>query len=206
MFPVQIINSNELSIYSMEIHANELEIYKNRCTSIELEKAGSIHHPTKALEYLASRALKNSIFPEKEFSFDDTGAPYIQGEGFLSISHNQRYVVLIHSKEFKVGIDIECIREKASLVSARFCSDEESAQFDRNSAQEMSLLWSFKETLYKLSDRVGLDLLKDIKVTRSENKILGSVAYVNSIHRFELDYIKQNDNYITFNITKGSVL
>ncbi len=206
MFSIQIINLSELSIYLMEMKDTDLQLYASNCNQTELEKSLFIRHPQKRLEFLASRSLKNSIFPNSELLFDSTGGPYIKGEGFLSLSHNKSYVALIHSREFRVGIDLECIREKAMQVSSRFCSGEESEFFDQTSPRDMSLLWSYKETLFKLSDRVGLSLINDIHVYKNGQKTLGSVKFSDSTRHFELEYIEQNNNFITFNSTKGRLL
>ena len=72
-------------------------------------------------EWLASRLLLNKINPNYSISYNKFGAPELNNECNISISHSKELVAISISKQ-QVGLDIEEISDKALRVSSKFIS------------------------------------------------------------------------------------
>lgn len=199
MLKVEKINLNALSIYLMETTDFQLNFDCSFFTASEENRCFGIKHPQKKIEFIASRYLKYTLFGKAEITYDSTGAPFIHSNEHISLSHCATHVALAHSNSHLIGIDLEPINEKAVRVAEKFCSEEEKHYFDCKNPSDMSLLWSFKETLYKLSDRNELHFLTDIRVDKNENAYIGHVLTSNGVKKFPLFYTLINSTYLTSN-------
>lgn len=206
MSTISIINLNAVSIYLMEIDFSRLEIYESALNELEKSRLENIHHPEKKIEFAASRYLKHHLFGEANIEYDSTGAPEIKDVGFISISHCSSHVVIAKCTEHLIGVDIEEIREKSVKTSRRFITDNEKLFLDQTNEKDMSMLWSFKECLYKLSDRNQLLFQKDILVYKRSGKFYGSILKTDGIYEYELHVENFQNILITFNSSKGKLL
>ncbi|MNU87382.1 phosphopantetheinyltransferase component of enterobactin synthase multienzyme complex [compost metagenome] len=206
MSNVSIINLNAVSIYLMEIDFLQFESYQNSFTAAEKSKIGTIKHPGKKLEYAASRYLKHHVFGSKNIQYDSSGSPYIEGVGFISLSHCNSHIALAVCSEHLIGVDIEEIREKSVKTAPRFITEDEKLFFDQTSQEDMSTLWSLKECLYKLSDRNQLLFQKDILVYKKSERFYGSIQKTNGIYEYELHVERFRNILITFNSGKGKLI
>jgi 4'-phosphopantetheinyl transferase len=89
---------------------------------------------------------------------DATGRPHLPGwpEAAVSLSHSGEWVAALLAPTGQAGIDVELVRDKAQQLARRFLSEEELATLQGAPPSCYSLLWSAKETLYKLAARRGL--------------------------------------------------
>ena len=206
MSNVKIINLTDVSIYLMEASVNLIDTYLKTLNPSEKNRLKAIKHPEKKLEYAASRYLKHQLFGSEELFYDDSGSPYLERSGFISISHSKKYVAIGTCDSFEIGIDIEEINQKALLVQHKFVNEKEKSIFNIHSAKEMTLLWSFKETLYKLSDRNQLIFKTDLQVTKTKSKYLGKTLTTKGFKETILEFIEFDGFLITCNQTKLQLL
>lgn len=206
MSDISIINLNAVSIYLMEINSSRFEAYGLSLNDKEKSRLNEIAHPEKKLEFAASRYLKHQLFGNRHIEYGPTGAPQIKGVGFISLSHCTSHVVIAASPEHPVGVDIEEIRDKAVRTSRRFITDAEKTFLDPTSEKDMSLLWSFKECLYKLSDRNQLLFQRDILVYKKSDRFCGSILKTDGIYEYDLHVENFQNILITFNSGKGKQL
>ncbi|MDO7846955.1 4'-phosphopantetheinyl transferase superfamily protein [Hymenobacter sp. M29] len=97
---------------------------------------------------------------------DNTGRPWLAGAGpgpTVSLSHSGTWVAAILAQDGRAGVDVEEIRDKAHRLASKFLAADEwaaaqaASQAGLNDAStHYSLLWSAKETLYKLSAQRGI--------------------------------------------------
>ena len=102
---------------------------------------------------------------------DATGRPFLVGPGpvpAVSLSHSGEWAaVLLAPPGTAVGVDVEVVRDKALRTARKFLNVDELAVIEpitfldstspTNDAIELcSLLWSAKETLYKLAGQRGI--------------------------------------------------
>lgn len=196
---VQIIKQSDLSVYLMEPDENKRDTYLSNLTPAEIIKFGTIRHPEKQLEFAASRFLRTSLFGLKQIHYSEVGSPYIETEGFISLSHTRGLVGLAHSPVFNVGLDIESVREKAVALHTKFMHPSEAAFFQPDSAFDMSLLWSFKETLFKLADRRGVHFSTDLIIRKESDRYFGTINQFHQLHEYELTHQLFEQYLITCN-------
>lgn len=199
---VQIIKQSDLSVYLMEVNENKLDSYLDSLTDLEIIKFNSIRHVAKRLEFAASRFLRTSLFGKKQIHYSAIGSPYIEDRGYISLSHTDQLVGLAHSTEFNVGLDLESVREKAMQLHSKFIHVSEKEHFAINSAFDMSLLWSFKETLFKLADRKGVHFSTDLIIRKEGERYFGTINQFHILHEYELTYQLYKHYLITCNAGK----
>ena len=128
-------------------------------------------------QWLAGRRLVQQLLraaapgrPLPLLQNEASGRPFLVGPGpvpAVSLSHSGEWVAaLLAAPGAAVGIDVEAVRDKAQRLARKFLTDEEltvtehltapTAAFATAPAELFSLLWSAKETLYKLAGQRGI--------------------------------------------------
>lgn len=98
---------------------------------------------------------------------DATGRPFLAEPGLgpvVSLSHSGEWVAaLLAPADAAVGVDVEVVRDKALRIARKFLNAEELAAtellttaYPDQATEVFSLLWSAKETLYKLAEKRGI--------------------------------------------------
>jgi 4'-phosphopantetheinyl transferase len=132
-------------------------------------------------QWLAGRVLMQhalqaaglaAVPPLPQLLNDPTGRPYLVGTHSVpavSLSHSGAWVaVLLAPPGTAVGIDVEVVRDKALRIARKFLNAAELAAAEGlelldyassptpAATEVFSLLWSAKETLYKLAGQRGI--------------------------------------------------
>ena len=128
-------------------------------------------------QWLAGRVLVQQLLAQHaagqalaQLCNDAYGRPWLSGPGpqpAVSLSHAGEWVAaLLGPSGAAVGIDVEAVREKARRIAPKFLSAAEQAAVAALCAPGAafvaapdalySLLWSVKETLYKLAGQRGI--------------------------------------------------
>ena len=119
-------------------------------------------------QWLAARVLLHRLLPEllptdseTWLENDASGRPLLRGPRpaatTVAVSHSGEWAAVLLSVRDSVGVDIEVVRGKAQRLAAKFLSETEAAAAALTpTAAHFTLLWSAKETLYKLAGRRGL--------------------------------------------------
>ncbi|WP_223649562.1 4'-phosphopantetheinyl transferase family protein [Hymenobacter psoromatis] len=127
-------------------------------------------------QWLAGRVLAQRLLaaaspaPLPLLRNDEAGRPWLAGvrpQPAVSLSHSGEWVAaLLAPPGTALGIDVEMVRDKAQRIARKFLNEKELAIAEKISLppcpglhadQELfSLLWSAKETLYKLAGQRGL--------------------------------------------------
>jgi 4'-phosphopantetheinyl transferase len=122
-------------------------------------------------QWLGGRRLAHALFtefpallpPETLVQNDATGRPWLAGAPagmVVSLSHSGSWVAAVLSRGGRVGVDVEIIRDKAQRLASKFLADHEwahaRAAADAAADTHYTLLWSAKETLYKLAAERGI--------------------------------------------------
>ena len=145
-------------------------------------------------EWIASRLLLNEINPHYSISYNAFGAPELNNESYISISHSKRLVAIIISKQ-QVGLDIEEISEKALRVSSKFISLNNLKDL---TAEKATLIWCCKEAVFKWHQKGGVDFITDIKLHPFENMEKGEVRATFRDIQLILNYQKINNHYLVY--------
>lgn len=168
-FQTEIIEVNAVRIHLLYYKEYDVASYVRLLTEKENARLDSISHDGKRMEFCASRLLKHSLFGDKEIEYHHHGAPFIEGIGFISISHSKNSVGIAVCHDHPLGFDMEEIRDKGKLLAHKFISDHERSFLDPNDALMMTMLWSGKEAMYKLAGRKEIIFKEDLQFqTRSD--------------------------------------
>lgn len=129
-----------------------------------------ISHPNKQKEFAAVRYMAQLICKEnfglayQGIKKDENGKPYFYGISYeISISHCLPYVAIALHASQSVGVDIEKEQEKLLRVAPRVFSEME-INFCKDNLRKTCILWSCKETLYKIYAKKGLIFQTDLLI------------------------------------------
>ena len=150
-----------------------------------------ITHPHKRLQHLAGRYLLRYLFPAfplELIKIADTRKPYLDDEAFhFSISHCSDFAAAIVSRNKRVGVDIEVPTQKVERIKEKFLHAEElvmlNGQLAMHNGQnglassqhfnlpvtnhqinQLTLLWSAKEAVYKWWSYGSVDFSEMIRI------------------------------------------
>ncbi len=139
----------------------------------EIEHIQTISNENRKIEFIQSRLLLREILGSdyKEISYEKSGKPIMDGR-FISISHSRSFVAVIVSKTHSVAVDIEEFRQQVFKITEKFVRNDESNDF--SSLEDLILLWSAKETLFKLSN-ASYDLLDFSVQKNGDSQLVGSI-------------------------------
>lgn len=105
-------------------------------------------------EFLSVRMLLRVMTGDDtlRIGYEDSGKPVLPGWS-VSISHTRGYAALLLARSGRVAVDIEQRSDRVERIAHMFIGDGEPAR----TTDEKLLLWSAKETVYKLysEDRLG---------------------------------------------------
>lgn len=164
MFTYDTVYLKNAVVYIIRYESYCLNDYFSVLFPTELERINQFSSDKRKAEFLATRILKESIFPKKLIEYNEEGRPYIDGVPYISISHCKGCSAIAVSNEHIIGLDIEPIGEKARLLHEKFLNEREKSVLNTEDALEMTRAWSCKETLLKLSGRKGILFKKDILI------------------------------------------
>jgi phosphopantetheinyl transferase len=141
----------------------------------KVEPARLINHPLRQLQHLAGRYLLSLLVPDAlffEIRYDDGGKPYFEnGKLSFSISHSENHVAVIVSEKKQIGIDLQCVTEKALLIKNKFLSEQEFNLLKAVFSDQIlaaSAGWVIKEACYKWLGHQGLNFIEQIRIEQIE--------------------------------------
>jgi 4'-phosphopantetheinyl transferase len=142
----------------------------DKLTEIELERYYSFKNQKRRNEFVATRLLKHDLFGYNEIRYKEHGAPFIEDEGYISISHANLLIGIAFNERYQIGFDVEEIHDKVKNVHTKFLNQHEYTLFDSSKTLDLIIAWSLKETLYKLAGRNFLDFKKDLLILSKSNQ------------------------------------
>ena len=145
-------------------------------------------------EWIASRLLLNEINPNYSISYNAFGAPELNNNSYISISHSKGLVAIIISQQ-QVGIDIEEISEKALRVSSKFVSIN---NLKALTAEKATLIWCCKEAVFKWHQKGKVDFIADIKLHPFESMERGEITAEFRNTQLILSYQKIHNHYLVY--------
>ncbi len=187
-----IISSDDFTLQVLDkpkvITDNDLQ----KLSEQEREAFGGFSNEKKKIEFALSRLMFRDLLGNNysEIQYESCGKPTM-ADFSISLSHSRSYVAVIYSK-YKVAIDIEEYRQQILKITPKFVRDDEKSIF--TSLEDLTVLWSAKETMFKLTN--ASQNLLDFCITRISDKTLeGRVIIDGKISNItNLSYIR-NDNY-----------
>jgi phosphopantetheinyl transferase len=186
----QIIKENNIKIGLWEIEES-LEELLQLTEKISIPNCNT---EKRKKEFLISRLLLNNMSPNSSITYNKFGAPELNNDNCISISHSKRLVAIIISKQ-QVGLDIEEISEKALRVSSKFISLNNLKDL---TAEKATLIWCCKEAVFKWHQKGGVDFITDIKLHPFENMEKGEIRATFRDIQLILNCQKINNHYLVY--------
>ena len=150
----KIIFNKEFKLLIWEIKES-LEDLEKIAPEIKLENK---KNTKRNIEFIIPRILLKYLSKNLRISYNYLGAPTLNNNENISISHTKEFVAIIISKK-SVGIDIEKISNKAKNLSTKFIKKEQRKNLNDEKA---TLIWSLKEAIFKSCLAKGVNFVTDI--------------------------------------------
>jgi 4'-phosphopantetheinyl transferase len=152
-------------------------------------------------EFLSVRALLSELIgKEAKIVYNKNNKPFLRdGSRFISISHSHKLTAILLSTNEKVGIDLEYMSTNIAAIAFKFLNRREKVakrQDDRR--YHLYIHWCAKEALYKICDKEGISIRKNLTVEPFQLQESGTIrghVHTDKINEsFDLHYSKY-DNY-----------
>lgn len=178
-----------------------------QANTYDLGYLDSVTHEGKRLESLAVRVLAQRLLSYWQITYkgiikDIHDKPYLADCPYhISVSHTYGYAVVIIHRLFKVGIDIEFVKEKLIKVAPKYLSTVElrNAQDD---LEKLCIYWCAKEVLYKKNGMKFLSLKDEIFIypfTKQFSGIIrGEILKQGKQESARIVYMKLSDLLIAY--------
>lgn len=160
----------------------------------DFSESNKITSKKRKKEILASRMLLKNMYADLNIKYNEYGAPTVENNKFISISHSKKFVTIILSR-IKVGIDIQEINDKALNAVSKFINLGNSNQISKN---EATLVWSCKECIYKWYQKGSVNFLNDIKIRSFKIKEKGKITANFKNQEFTLFYRKLQNHFLVY--------
>lgn len=176
--------------------------YVDFLTREEKSRLQTFSNNQRKMEFVATRFLRTQLFGLQEIKYDEVGAPFLEDDFFISISHSKNTVGIASCPTFQIGLDIEQISSKARTVQHKFLSENELQHFENANESELTKAWTAKETLYKLSGRNGVNFKRELHIKKQNEEIwLGEIKNESSTLTTELTIFELDNTIISVNIS-----
>jgi phosphopantetheinyl transferase len=156
---------------------------------------------SRKLEFLSVRALLAELLgKEARIVYNKNNKPFLKdGSRFISISHSHKLTAVICSVNEKVGIDLEYMSSNIGAFAFKFLNRREKITKDAdNRKYHLYIHWCAKESLYKICDKEGISIRKNITIESFDvlesGEIKGKVHTEKINESFDLFYTRY-DNY-----------
>lgn len=200
IFRINNIELEKQTIYTLEFDPYNIFDYFDLLTNHEIERTLTFKSPKRQQEFVATRVLRHEIFGFNHIQYNEVGAPYIEEEGFISISHANGIVGIALNKSHEVSLDLETVSDQAIRLRDKFLSENERKNLNVDSPIEMTKAWSLKEVLYKLSGKKGLHFKEQLLLEKqNEENWLGRIIYDDNLVAVELFTFVREKVIISFN-------
>jgi phosphopantetheinyl transferase len=174
---------------SVELDANDRKKYKVFAST------------SRKLEFLSVRALLVELLgKDAKIVYNKNNKPFLKdGSRFISISHSNKLTAILLSTNEKVGIDLEYMSTNIGAIAFKFLNRKEKVTKESEKRRyHLYLHWCAKEALYKICDKEGISIKRNITIepfeVRDSGEIKGKVQTDKINDSFDLFYTRY-DNY-----------
>ncbi len=206
VFKILNLNNAQIGIWKLDddIETLKLLIFRE-LDKDEKEAFLKFKSERRQKEWLAVRALLQHIKQKysEPIKYSNTCKPFLNSEK-ISISHSHNFAAIILSETADVSIDIEKISNKPQKIAHKFLSKKEISDFDISNPQIATLLWSAKESVYKIYSQKQLAFIDNIKLHQTEIKNNGTIkATLLQNTDLQVNYEFIENNVLTYIINTG---
>jgi len=171
----------------------------------EKKKYKGFSSNSRKLEFLSVRTLLSELIgKEARIVYNKNNKPFLKdGSRFISISHSHKLTAILLSTNEKVGIDLEYMSSNIAAIAFKFLNWREKVTKELNDRRyHLYLHWCAKEALYKICDKEGISIRKNITIepfnVKDSGEIKGKVHTDKINESFDLYYSKYNNYAIVW--------
>jgi len=176
-----------IGVWEISESVNELKAFS------EEVKFDQIKSEKRRLEILAVRALLKEMCGNAKLDYNKYGAPFLDINKNISISHTKQLVAIIVS-ELKSGIDIEIISERVLKVKNKFLSYSDNID---ESQEDLTIAWSTKECIFKWHQKGNLNFKDDILIKKINHSSKTIEVFFDE-NLFILNFLKINNHILVY--------
>jgi len=156
-------------------------------------KLDQIKSQKRKLEILAVRVLLEKMCGNVKLEYNKYGAPILDNNKNISISHSKQLVAIIVS-EFKSAIDIEIISKRILKIKDKFISTNDNIN---DSQKDLTIAWSTKECIFKWHQKGNLNFKDDISIKSIDHPTKTIVVSFDK-NLFILNFLKINNHILVY--------
>ncbi|MCF8221598.1 MAG: 4'-phosphopantetheinyl transferase superfamily protein [Bacteroidales bacterium] len=133
----------------------------------EKKKFKTFKSNSRRLEYVSVRALLAELMgPDAKIVYNKNKKPFIKdGSHFISISHSNKLTAIMLSSRERIGIDLEYMSSNITGIARRFINRRENITRKKDYRRyHLYIHWCAKEALYKICDKEGINMKKNITI------------------------------------------
>jgi 4'-phosphopantetheinyl transferase len=167
----------------------------------EKKKFKGFSSNSRKLEFLSVRALLSELIgKDARIVYNKNNKPFLKdGSRFISISHSHKLTAILLSTNEKVGIDLEYMSTNIAAIAFKFLNRKEKVTKEQEERKyHLYIHWCAKEALYKICDKEGISIRKNLTIEPFQVKDAGEIkghVHTDKINEsFDLYYSKY-DNY-----------
>ena len=143
--------------------------------------------------FVSIRQLLSIIgYEDADLVYDAFGKPHLPDGKYISITHSYEFSAIIISNH-PVGVDIEMQRDKIIRIASKFVGLENEYLTETDQTKMLSVIWTAKESLYKLYATPGLSFLEHIYIhpfTMEMPFTTATVTYKSESQQFQISFME----------------
>ena len=189
---VNSLNVNSSNLLIWRINESEKELNKDlNLSDFSKSRLSKLKSTNQRKEFLSVHQLFKISKINQELFYDSNGKPKLSNNKFISISHSFDYSGVAVSNS-KVGLDIEKFRPKILDVFKKFVSQTEQSLIKELNIENLTKVWTIKESVYKAFGYHGIDFKENILIKNINNEFSKAQVIINKneiIENYNVDII-----------------
>ena len=156
-------------------------------------KFDHIKSQKRILEILAVRVLLKEMCGNIKLDYNEYGAPILDNNKNVSISHSKQLVAITVSK-FKSAIDTEIISKRILKIKDKFISKNDNIN---ESQEDLTIAWSTKECIFKWHQKGYINFRADISI-KSIDHSTKTINVTFDKNLFILNFLEINNHILVY--------
>jgi hypothetical protein len=164
----------------------------------------------RELEKRMIESASGFLHPGESLVKDEFGKPHWHQENTplpeMNYSHTRDLLFWGEHNFKRIGVDIEHEREQLLRIKHKFCTPQE-LQFCQDNVQQILLIWTAKEAMYKAYGQKEIDFKEQMSVwnfehlgNAQEGEFKGSLTVDENIFLFDIEFRRKSPYILTWTL------
>jgi len=181
--------------------------YNKNDFNILQQSLNQYSNPHRRREWLVVRVLLYELINKAVLIiYDEFRKPFLADNSLcISVSHKDDLVGILLGNNKNIGLDIEKITPRIEKIAHKFINKTEKDYLLENiKTEQLTMIWSAKEVLYKIHGVGNLDFIKNLNINSfvpsETDNVSASIAIKNHNKEFLLQYFKFENFFVVFSV------